>query len=295
MDGNFALAPKQFQQLYVIRVQVNNVSTTAVYCLLQRKSMSTYESMLNTILKKCEENNLCIDPVIVHVDFERAMILAIKNVLGDHITIKGCFYHLTQSVHRKIQELGLENLYRNDEAFSEYCRKLDSLAFLPTTDVKAGMDYLKSVMCDDAIDLVTYFDSTYVNGTYRRIAQNDLSITLRNCPPMFPPNIWNVHESTLRNEDRTNNRTEGWNHRFSKLVGHNHPTVWTLITKIRLEVASDETKMAQDDIGRYEPKKKHTIYEKMQIKLITLCEDYKNGKRNLENFLTAVAHTIRYH
>lgn len=75
--------------------------------------MSTYESMSNTIIKKCEENNLFPDPVFVHVDFERAMMLAIKNVIGDHVTIKDCFYHLTQSVHWKIQELGLENLYRN--------------------------------------------------------------------------------------------------------------------------------------------------------------------------------------
>lgn len=150
-------------------------------------------------------------------------------------------------------------------------------------------------MCDNAIDLVTYFDSTYVSGTYSQIAQNDLSITPPNCPPIFPPCTWNVHETTLNNKDRTNNRTEGWNHRFSKLVAHNHPTIWTLISKIRLEVAFEETKLAQNDIGRYKPKKEHTIHEKMQIRLVTLCEEYKNGKRSLENFLSAVSHTIRYH
>lgn len=34
--------------------------------------------------------------------------------------------------------------------------------------------------------------------------------------------------------------------------------------------------------------KKHTIYEKMQIRLLTLCEHYKYGKRDIENFLSAV-------
>jgi len=48
--------------------------------------MGTYESMLNTIImKKCEENNLFPDPVFVHGDFERAMILAIKIVLRDQL------------------------------------------------------------------------------------------------------------------------------------------------------------------------------------------------------------------
>lgn len=50
------------------------------------------------------------------MDFEIAVIKAAKNILGEHI--RGCFYHLTQSTHRKIQELGLENRYRNDNEFN---------------------------------------------------------------------------------------------------------------------------------------------------------------------------------
>jgi len=37
--------------------------------------------------------------------------------------------------------------------------------------------------------------------------------------------MWNVYQTTLDNGHRTNNETEGWNHRFSKLVGHNHPSI----------------------------------------------------------------------
>ncbi len=43
MDGNFALAPKLFSQLYVIRVEINKNFTTAVYILLQNKTLATYE------------------------------------------------------------------------------------------------------------------------------------------------------------------------------------------------------------------------------------------------------------
>ncbi|KAF0765049.1 Uncharacterized protein FWK35_00005596 [Aphis craccivora] len=120
----------------------------------------------------------------------------------------GCFYHLTQSTYRKVQELGLQTQYRENQNLIEFCGKMDGLALLPIGDVKD---------------------------------------VLRNCPP----NLWNVNESSLNDEERTNNSTEGWNIRFSfsKLVGQTHSTIWTIINKIKLEVTSDETKLAQIELG----------------------------------------------
>jgi hypothetical protein len=48
MDGNFAMAPANFSQLYVIRVPLGDSggSVSAAYAILQRKSESTYESLL---------------------------------------------------------------------------------------------------------------------------------------------------------------------------------------------------------------------------------------------------------
>ncbi|KAF0758215.1 FLYWCH-type domain-containing protein, partial [Aphis craccivora] len=84
----------------------------------------------------------------------------------------------------------------------------------------------------------------------------------------YPPSIWNVYQTTLDNGHCTNNETEGWNHRFSKLVGLNHPSIWTLIKKMRLELSSDEIKLAQFTIGNLRKKK---TYENMQEKLYKIC------------------------
>ena len=46
------------------------------------------------------------------MDFERPVINCFQQVLGCHITIKGGFYHLTQSTQRKMQVLGLQDLYK---------------------------------------------------------------------------------------------------------------------------------------------------------------------------------------
>jgi len=61
--------------------------------------------MLNCLLEKCAEKNIFLDPI--HVDFEKAIINAIKTVISEHIELNGCFYHLTQATHRHIQKIGL--------------------------------------------------------------------------------------------------------------------------------------------------------------------------------------------
>lgn len=290
MDGNFTLAPTFFQQLYVIRVQVRGIFITAVFCLLQNKSQKTYENVFNIILEKCANINLNPCPSILNIDFEKAVINAAKNILGNQIKIQGCFYHLCQSTHRKIQSLGLEKHYRENQFFSTFCRMLDGLAFLPVNDVPKGLLYLKSIMPQEANELMEYFDSTYIGG---RIINNNntRSNIIRRTPAAFPPSVWNVHEVTLNDGQRTNNQTEGWNHRFSKLVNRSHPSIWLLIEKMRLELGVDEVKIGQRDIGQ-PPAKKKKMYVDMQEKLKKICEEYNNNERSIENFLKCISLTF---
>lgn len=106
------------------------------------------------------------------------------------------------------------------------------LVFLTLTGVEQGISYLKPIMPDTALDLVNYFDYTYINSTFKRINCTQNNIKFRKVQPRFSPSVWNVHEVSLSDEHRTNNSTKGWNNRFSNLVGHNHPYLWTLIKKL---------------------------------------------------------------
>ncbi|KAL8574346.1 hypothetical protein ACOMHN_057338 [Nucella lapillus] len=115
MDGNHAVAPEHFWQLYVICCPLGDTAVSTVYALLQRKSQATYELLLQAIVDKCRLLHMEPDPSTIVIDFEQAMMRAILAVLGDHITVQGCFYHLTQTTWRKIQELGMTNRYRDAE------------------------------------------------------------------------------------------------------------------------------------------------------------------------------------
>ena len=59
---------------------------------------------------------------------------------------------------------------------------------------------------------------------------------------------------------------------------------------MRLELSSDETKLAQFVIGNLSKKKK--MYEKMQEKLYKICSDGLT-QRTIDEYLTAIAYTIR--
>ena len=108
--------------------------------------------------------------------YMQSVINSVKTVLGSHVNIHGCFYHLTQSTRQKIQKLGLSTVYRDDDDVKHWCGMLDALAFLPLADVAEGMSYTRANMpmgdgLESLADLVDYFDATYVSGSARRVVR----------------------------------------------------------------------------------------------------------------------------
>ena len=119
------------------------------------------------------------------------------------MNIQYCFYHLPQSIWRKIQSLGLTNLYESNDDFCLFCGQIDALAFLPVDEVSEGMAFLRESIPDEAAPLLEYFDTTYVTGHMRPRPQNqDLQLRFRRVLPMFPPAQWNMHEITLADQPR---------------------------------------------------------------------------------------------
>ena len=282
MDGTFDTAPKLFTQLYIIRAKLGESAVSCAYALLTGKSQGLYEEMLRAICDKAEELGFTLDPEIVHMDFERSVINAVAHTFGPHVTTKGCFYHLTQSSWRKVQELGLSSAYKEDPNIKHFCGMIDGLSFLPEDDVHAGMMYLKDHVPTDLEPLLDYFDATYVSGTYRPIRRpgengEACTVRFRKIPPVFSPGLWNVHEATLAGGDRTNNHCESWNNSFKQLVGHSHPSVWRLITHLKEDESLMRTLIIQENRGQPPTKRVRKTTKDLQRRLLYLCEARKSG------------------
>ena len=194
-----------------------------------------------------------------------------------------------------VQQLGLVDQYHTDEEFKLFCGMLDGLAFLPLTDVTEGMTFLKGCTPEGTEALVEYFDSTYVTGSFRRIQRlNGVErLHIRRRPPTFPQELWNVHDLTLQNDDRTNNFCEAWNHGFSKIVGHSHPSVWRLIQCLQEDEAQTRMLILQNARGQPPVKRVRRVTEDLQERLHNLCRARATGEKTIEEFLRGIGHCIR--
>ena len=292
MDGNFAMSPRLFSQLYVIRVPIGQAYVSTVYALLQHKNQQCYQELLQALLDKCNEVLLFPDPHTIVVDFETAVINSIHTVLGSNVRVQGCYYHFTQATWRKVQELGLVALYNSDGDFKKFVRMMDAVPLLPLDKVHEGLSHLRDICPQEAERLLDYFDSTYVSGTFRRVTTNDLRVALRRQPPRYPKEVWNVHNATIQNCPRTNNICEGWNSKFYHLVNGNHPTIWRLISALKKEEASVATVIAQDAVGVHPKKRVKRVYVDLQRKLKNLCQDVVSNRKTIPEFLSAAGHCI---
>ena len=66
---------------------------------------------------------------------------------------------------------------------------------------------------------VTYFERTWVGK--------------RNTNPIYAINKWNMRDRVLNSPLTTNNHIEGFHNKFSTLVGHRNPTVWTWLDAVK--------------------------------------------------------------
>ena len=96
MDGTFKVCPTLFDQLYGIRAPLDQSSISLVYTLLTNRREETYRELLQIWQAQCNNYNIVLAPIDVMLDFELAMMNALRHVLGQHVSISGCFFSAVQ-------------------------------------------------------------------------------------------------------------------------------------------------------------------------------------------------------
>ncbi|KAL8621140.1 hypothetical protein ACOMHN_004811 [Nucella lapillus] len=204
-DGMFKVAPQRFFQLYTIHVIKDNHVFPCLYAILAGKNRRTYEEMWRLI--KMYAPNL--NPRFCILDFELTAKAAIISAFP-HIEVRGCFFHLCQSIWRKTQDLGLRVTYTDDEDTRLYCRMLASLAFLSPEKITGHFEKLQEDMSERDMDprlgeLYDYFEDNYV-GRLRRGRRRDANPT--RAPPRFALEFWNNTNHATDNEDEDDDKND---------------------------------------------------------------------------------------
>ncbi|MPC25779.1 hypothetical protein E2C01_018901 [Portunus trituberculatus] len=84
-------------------------------------------------MKKSTKELLVINPTLHPTDFLIDYEQAARRANEETFPVKGCFYHLSQNVYRRVETDGLQQLYQTDQDFSLKIRMIPALAFCPTT------------------------------------------------------------------------------------------------------------------------------------------------------------------
>ena len=152
---------------------------------MSSRSQADYDAVFRTIL-----DILPNPPSVVKVvaDFEAATWLSLRVVLPN-VEVKGCLFHFTQAVFRKIQSLGLQ-----------LCAKIPwRCPPLPHKHIHTVFDQLVAGIGEDVPalrELSGYLQDTWISWINGNI---------------FSPVDWSVFGQAIR----TNNDVEGWHYRMN--------------------------------------------------------------------------------
>ena len=147
--------------------------------------------------------------------------------------VRGCYFHLCQSVLRKVGEIGLKQQYETGDVVRGCVRCLAALAFVPPDDVIEAFNLLAESMPpgnDLLDDLVTFFKETYVRGRRQRGRGEAYSAAL------FPVPLWNQHAGATDGIARTTNSAESWHHGLQSLFQCHHPTLWSFLAGLQKDM-----------------------------------------------------------
>lgn len=109
------------------------VALLFVYPLLSSKESNQYASGRQTVVTATGEYEIRNrqPEMIIIIDFDLAAMNACTDVLPD-MPISLCFSHLVQSLHRKIQEQGLQVAYndQDDGTIKDFTHMVAALTFV---------------------------------------------------------------------------------------------------------------------------------------------------------------------
>ncbi|GFR89087.1 hypothetical protein ElyMa_000785300 [Elysia marginata] len=135
-------------------------------------------------------------PQVIIADFQMALWNVVETELPT-TTLSGCYFHLTQSFWRKIQEFGLARSYRMNQRLQDTVKKFMAIGYLPIPLLRNNLRELEQSRRTHRLgndfpalqDCLNYVGNTYIHPD-----------------ATYPPTAWNVHNRNMA--QRTNNHAE---------------------------------------------------------------------------------------
>jgi hypothetical protein len=235
-----------------------------MFALMSGKRKSDYKA----VLKKLKEVLGAVRVRRIVVDYEMALWKTFPKVF-EGIEVKGCLFHWTQALWRKVQELGLQTAYMQDKDIFAFVKQLMALPFLPSGVIPTIFEDLKSKASSRELQLlVNYIRNTWIESA------------------VWCPESWSIYMSPIR----TNNDIEGWHNAINRRAGGRCALpLYQLINLLHAEARLMEMQVRLVSDGKL-TRVQRVKYVKMQKKIFDLWDSFNEGKKNAQQLLKACSH-----
>jgi hypothetical protein len=284
-DGTFKSVPRMARQLYSVHARTNNNTfLPCVYSVMGSKSKDCYETMLSVLKRSIQEivpkADVLSNPKFVSTDFELSAITAFRAAFPTAQST-GCYFHFAQIMWRKLQNQGLQETYnrRENEVFRKNFKAILGLPFVPLDDVEEAFDEIVDGIDDRLLPVCEHLSEYYLKGKL---------IGRRKVPPLYPPELWNVHDRTLSGMPRTTNSVEGWHNKFNTLLRKHHVNLLVLVERLLKMEGDARYERYRDSVGKSPPKRKKK-YVKIDDQIKRVVERYSayKAQNDLLSYATA--------
>jgi hypothetical protein len=192
------------------------------------------------------------------MDFELTVWQVLRREFPE-TKLRGCVFHWTQSVWRKVQKLGLQSSYSKDPATNSYVRKILALPMLPSEHIVPVFEKIgEDAVTEPLQQLVAYVPAQWIDN------QN------------FLPSTWTAFYQSVR----TNNDLEGWHGRLNRKASKAKLPLYLLIQLLGEEAQCMDAQcqlVTEGELTRYQRR----IYKQIQGKLFDFWEEYLLNTRTV--------------
>uniref|UniRef100_A0A6P7FDK2 Uncharacterized protein LOC114328960 n=1 Tax=Diabrotica virgifera virgifera TaxID=50390 RepID=A0A6P7FDK2_DIAVI len=283
VDGTFTSAPNLWYQLWVIYGVFHSKTIPFIYAFLPNKNEDIYERTLVNIFQKIDTIQPGARPNTIIIDFEMAVVNTFRQLVPD-VKIRGCFFHFCKAIWLKVQQLGLEQIYTDDEYFQTIIKSFCALSFVPPAEVSHAFELLGNELVESFGEderyhgFIDYFIATWVGRT----------LPPRN--PRFAINVWNCNNITLEGLPRATNSIESWHHIFYSIFSSHHLNPNRVIEKLLKEQLTQDDLCTRLEAGHVIAPYSHKQYQIVNEKFLQIIKDYNSSY--ISGFLQICSHYV---
>lgn len=271
-DGTFKSCSKQFDQLYTIHTDIGSSEQSTnivpvVYALLPNRKANTYSRLFGLI----KEQIPLWKPKTFKIDFETSAIQSFRNTFPS-AKLTGCNFHFNQCLWRKIQELGMVKMFKDDDEIREHVKMCAALAHIPTEFSDSG--WLQIMENSPLNSKVEQFNDYFVE----QWLENDIV-----------KDMWVCYGE----RHRTTNSLEGWHSRLNRAVGKHHPNIFELVKILRTDARHYDMLKIQHDLFMT-ANKRAKKYINLDRRIAMVVEEFVTGRRTLGRCLKNLSYIIQF-